>query len=100
MPTDAEILDMITDPVKWLTDYKVGNNYRTPNNSANSTNFQINAYGAGYATQVWLMGDTALDSYSNGIRNYVLSTDQNYTRLGWNSMVSSDIETVNISGLT
>jgi hypothetical protein len=46
------------------------------------------------------MGDGTSDSYSNGIRNQVDPTDQNYTKLQLNSMVSNDIETVSISGLT
>ena len=64
------------------------------------TNFQLNNSNSAYATQVWLMGDVSLDSYANGMRNYVLSSDQNYTKLHLNSMVSSDIETVTINGLS
>ena len=30
MPSDAEIKKMITDPMGWLDDYKVGENYRYP----------------------------------------------------------------------
>jgi hypothetical protein len=52
------------------------------------------------ATQVWLMGDGASDSYANGVRNYINPADQNYVKLQLNSMVSNDIETVNIPGLT
>ena len=46
------------------------------------------------------MGDGTSDSYSNGIRNHVDTTDQNYSKLQLNSMVSNDIENVNIPGLT
>jgi hypothetical protein len=46
------------------------------------------------------MGDGTLDSYANGIRNDVYAADQNYGKLQLNSMVSNDIETVNINGLT
>jgi hypothetical protein len=49
---------------------------------------------------VWLMGDGASDSYANGVRNYINPADQNYVKLQLNSMVSNDIETVNIPGLT
>jgi len=102
MPTDAEIELMITDPTKWLSDYKAGNLYRV----AYGQNEQTFINGATYqsnsvlATQVWLMGDGTNDSYSNMIRNQVMSLDQNYTKLQLNSMVSNDIETVNINGLT
>ena len=36
MPTDAEIEAMVTDPVKWVDDYKVGNDYRV----ADAPNFE------------------------------------------------------------
>ncbi len=100
IPNDAEILKMVTDPVGWVTDYKVGNTYRYPNTTSNYTNFQVGDTQPAYATQVWLMGDGALDSYSNGIRNYVQTTEQNYTKMQFNSMASNDIETVTILGLT
>ena len=104
MPTDAEITEMITDPQDWVTNYKIGNDYRISNGSQNFTNFQrqttsYGTYPAG-ATQVWLMGDGESDSYANGIRNYIQPADQNNTKLQLNSMVSNDIETVNIGGLT
>ncbi len=104
MPDTTEIKLMITDPVKWTTDYKVGNAYRRPfTNSDNSTVFAVGPYGSSasaYSTQVWLMGDGTSDSYSNGVRNYVYPGDQNYTKLQFNSMASNDIETVTIPGLT
>jgi len=104
MPIEAEIKLMITDPVKWTTDYKVGNAYRRPyTNSDNSTVFAVGPYGSStsaYSTQVWLMGDGTSDNYSNGVRNYVYPGDQNYTKLQFNSMASNDIETVTIPGLT
>ena len=46
------------------------------------------------------MGDGTNDSYSNMIRNQVDPTDQNNTKLNLISMVSNDIETVTISGLS
>ena len=99
MPTDAEIKLMLTDPAKWVADYKVGNLFRYSVNNSVGT-FAIDQYASSFATQVWLMGDGALDSYSNMIRNYVYPSDQNYTKLQLNSMVSNDIQTVNIAGLT
>jgi len=46
------------------------------------------------------MGDGGQDSYANGIRSEVMDFDQNNVKLQLNSMVSNDIETVNIPGLT
>ena len=105
MPSDAEIEKMITDPVGWVTDYKVGNTYRVTSGTQNFSNFQrVTTHGNGTYiaanTQVWLMGDGTYDSYSNMIRNYIQPQDQNATKLNMVSMQSSDIETVSITGLT
>jgi len=100
MPTDAEIEMMITDPVGWVTDYKIGNDWRLTHQAASVTNFQTGSENASRATQVWLMGDGSLDSYANGIRNYILTDDSTVTKLTLNSMVSNDIETVSIAGLS
>jgi hypothetical protein len=101
MPTDAEIQMMVTDPMRWLQDYKAGQSYRRPESSSNSANFQVGgSLFMALSTQVWLMGDGSNDSYSNMIRNRVMSSDQNYTKLNLISMVSNDIETVNIPGLS
>tara|TARA_R110002012_G_scaffold50825_8_gene131462 strand:+ start:2861 stop:5620 length:2760 start_codon:yes stop_codon:yes gene_type:complete len=99
-PTDSEVKLMITDPIKWLTDYKIGQDYRLSNTGTNTGNFTINNPNSTYATQVYLMGDGSMDSYSNGIRNEVYPAEQNYSKLQLNSMVSNDIQTVNINGLT
>ena len=101
MPTTTEIEMMITDPIKWLNDYKVGVELRLPWHNVNSGfNFSLNDGSSAYTTQVWLMGDGTNDSYSNMIRNQVHPSDQNYTKLNLISMVSNDIENVNISGLS
>jgi hypothetical protein len=108
MPDATQMEMMITDPVKWVNDYKVryssGNPngvFRTPANRYAQQPFLVGSSTAGYSsTQVWLMGDGASDSYANGVRNYVSPTDQNQTKTQLNSMVSNDIETVNIAGLT
>jgi hypothetical protein len=97
MPSDAEAELMITDPKKWEDDYRVGQTVRSNNSGSNTTYDVTNGK---YGTQIWLMGDGTSDSYSNGIRNQVDPTDQNYTKLQLNSMVSNDIETVSIAGLT
>ena len=100
MPDATEIETMIKDPQQWVTTYKVGNTYRLPNNSSTTSNFQKDTGTGYYATQVWLMGDGSSDSYTNGVRNDILKTNTNHTRLTFNSMASNDIQTVNISGLT
>jgi len=104
MPTDAEISAMVRDPLQWLTDYKVGNPWRMAhdgftNTSGNGGTFITGSVNTSRATQVWLMGDGTYDAYAK-IRNQVLADDQNVTALNMISMVSNDIETVSISGLT
>lgn len=99
MPSDAEVAKMITDPEQWLTDYKVGNSYRRPLSSSNSANFSMQHEASSYSTQVWLMGDSTNDAYAK-IRNRVRTSSQNTTTLDMISMVSSDIQTVTITGLT
>ena len=99
MPTDAEISMMVRDPQQWLTDYKVGNSYRRPGVSTDTTNFQLGNYDPASSTQVWLMGDGTSDAYAQ-IRNQVFATEQNRYPMNMISMVSADIETVSINGLT
>ena len=100
MPNDAEIERMITDPVRWLNEDKVGNPYRIAWDNYNNASFSLNDTGSSASTQVWLMGDGNYDSYSNMIRNIVFDADQNYTKLNLISMVSNDIQTVSIPGLS
>ena len=103
MPTTNQIEKMITDPVKWLNNFKIGNEYRIPSHQYPQTGsnvFALNGANEPTSTQIWLMGDGSYDSYSNGMRNIVKPTDQNLTKLQLNSMQSNDIETVNIAGLT
>ena len=100
MPDATELELMITDPTKWETDYKIGNLYRRPLYSSASANYQRSTGAALAATQIWLMGDGTSDSYANGIRSQVYPSDQNNAKMQLNSMVSNDIETVNINGLT
>jgi hypothetical protein len=99
MPANAEIDKMVSDPSGWLTDYKVGNSYRPPEQGNSNAGFSIGAATPAYSTQVWLMGDGTSDAYAK-IRNQVQSSDQNFTALNMISMVSNDIETVTISGLS
>ena len=100
MPTSPEISMMVRDPMEWLNTYKVGQAYRRPTVSTDHTsNFALDSYDSSYGTQVWLMGDGTNDAYSQ-IRNQVFPTEQNRTPMNMVSMVSNDIETVNISGLS
>ncbi|WNL51049.1 hypothetical protein SCREM2_gp130 [Synechococcus phage S-CREM2] len=100
MPADAEISMMVRDPMQWLTDYKVGQAYRRAGYGTDHTsNFTLDTSDSSYGTQVWLMGDGTNDAYAQ-IRNQVYPTTQNNTPLNMISMVSNDIETVNITGLT
>jgi hypothetical protein len=100
IPTDAEIKMMITDPKKWEDDYRDGQFVRWTNSSSYS-GYTPSNQNIGYgAVQIWLMGDGSSDSYANGIRNEVYPSDQNHTKMQLNSMVSNDIQTVSIAGLS
>ena len=100
MPTDAEIETMITDPVSWLADYKVGELFRPTYTAGDFQNFIIGATECFRATQIWLMGDGTYDSYANGVRNQAGPEDQNNTKLQLNNMQSNDFQTVTIQGLS
>lgn len=100
MPTNAEITEMMNDPMNWINDYRIGNDYRLPNSVSSNTNFQTTVTDAMTVNQVWLMGDGGSDSFSNGIRNNFVPTDGSYTNLQFNSMLSNDIENVSINGLS
>jgi hypothetical protein len=90
---------MTRDPIQWLTDYKVGNDFRRPSVATDDTNFQLNNFDESYGTQVWLMGDGTNDAYAQ-IRNQVYAAEQNRTPMNMISMVSSDIQNVSINGLS
>ena len=107
MPDDAEIIEMVTDPLGWLSEYRVNQNgpsggtFRRPSQTTSNSTWALSSgIMRGSATQIWLMGDGYYDSYSNMIRNQVHPTDQNYFKMNMISMVSNDIQTVNIPGLT
>lgn len=99
MPADTEISMMVRDPQQWVTDYKVGQQFRPAGQSSNNSSFTLNTYTAITGTQVWLMGNTDNDAFAK-MRNDIFPADQNYTTLDMISMVSNDIQTVSISGLT
>jgi hypothetical protein len=100
MPIDDEIKEMVTDPLGWVQTYKEGNTFRKSYYTGNTVWDSANLTSKSQGTQVYLMGDGTNDSYSNMIRNQIAPTDQNYTKLNLLSMVSNDIETVSIGGLS
>ncbi len=99
LPTDAEVCMMVRDPQQWLVDYKLGNTYRVTGTNFNNANFSLNDIGCARNTQVWLMGDGTSDAYAV-IRNNVHPADQNESAIRMISMVSNDVQTVSISGLS
>ena len=96
LPDDTEISMQVRDPQQWVIDYRDGTQQRI---AFNNNTYYYDTYPE-RCVQLWLMGDGASDSYSNNVRNDVKTSDQNYTMLRLQSMVSADIETVNINGLT
>ena len=96
LPDDTEISMQVRDPQQWVIDYRDGTQQRI---AYNNNNFDYDTYPE-RCVQLWLMGDGASDSYSNNVRNDVKTADQNYTMLRLQNMVSNDIQTVNINGLT
>ena len=100
MPDATEIKLIITDSVKWEADYLVGNPFRRPFYSSDTSNYS-KGYGsqAFSSTQMWLMGDGVSDTFPT-IRNNQRPVLTNYTTMDMISMVSNDFESVNINGLT
>jgi len=93
---DTEISMQVRDPQQWVIDYRDGTQQRL---AYNNTPYAFDTYPE-RCVSLWLMGDGALDSYSNNLRNDVKTSDQNYTMLRLQNMVSNDIENVTITGLT
>ena len=101
MPNTDEIKLMITDPEKWEDNYRVGQTVRSSSNAQEGT-YNPNSPTLGYFGLIrWYMGDGINDNLmSTGIRNHTYPSDQNNTRLQGNSLVSNDVQTVNIVGLS
>ena len=96
LPDDTEISMQVRDPQQWVIDYRDGTQQRI---AMNANTYDYDTYPE-RCVSLWLMGDGASDSYSNNVRNDVKTADQNYTMLRLQNMVSNDIETVNITGLS
>lgn len=99
MPDEDEIKMLVRDPLEWAAQYKVGNPYRSSFSSAENPSWQFNDGFSASTTQIWLMGDGTGDAYAQ-IRNQVFPATQNNTPLNMISMLSNDIQTINIPGLT
>jgi hypothetical protein len=99
IPSTAEQMKMVTDPIRWVQEYREGETFRQSYNTANTTWDTASAAQKIAGAQIWLMGDGTSDAYAK-IRNQVYPLDQNYTPLDMISMVSNDIETVSIPGLS
>ena len=95
----TEIGMIVRDPMRWLQEYKVGKPYRRPGDSTVYNNFQLNGTWEPFSTKVWLMGDGQQDSYSK-IRNAVRPGYTSYYSLDTHNMVSNDVVSVTIPGLT
>ena len=59
---------MVSDPVTWLNDDKRRNPYRNAWGNDSNASFALNDTGSRASTQIWLMGDGNLVSYSHMIR--------------------------------
>ena len=103
-PVEAEIKTMITDPIKWENDYKQGTTFRAADSSSTASVPSVPSVAYQYATQIHLMGDSIgiypysnNDAYPDIFNNLRWYTS---TKMIMQNMVSNDIETVNINGLT
>ena len=103
-PVEAEIKTMIIDPIKWENDYKQGTTFRASDSSSTASVPSTPSVSYQYATQLHLMGDSIgiypysnNDAYPDIFNNLRWYTS---TKMTMQNMVSNDIETVNINGLT
>ena len=81
LPGASEIGMMVSNPLQWLTDYKVGQNYRKPAETSNRTNFSLGVGNSAASTKVWLMGggtNDQCDSTNCKFRNQVYSGSADY----------------------
>ena len=101
LPTDLEIQRMTLDPKKWVTDYRVGELYRIPNQTTDHTsNFALDDVFSMCSTQVWLFGDSVGTSFP-WTRNEVYLNDAGGTTLMVaQNMDAGDEINVNISSST
>jgi hypothetical protein len=101
LPTDAEVADMVRNPIKWLGDYKVGVNFRETGTSTGdySSTFALDDLVSAKASHVILMGDGTSDVFPN-FYNQTFDGDTSRTYYKCFNMVAGDIQTVSIPGLS
>lgn len=89
VPNSDEIKTFVLDPIKWLEDYRVGKNYRTPYNfqtgNIDVSTFYKDNDSSSSSTQIFLMGDGQTDSEST-IYNQVSPSGSNNLTL--NNVIS------------
>jgi len=98
---DAEKAMMVRDPISWLNDYRVGEDWRKPDETSTRTGWAINhtdPNDGSHATKVFLMGDGTNDSFPD-IYDQTCNTI-NTQRLVANNMVSTQVVNVTITGLS
>ena len=99
LPAATEIGLLVSNPLQWLTDYKVGQSFRRPGQTVNRANFSLNdALGAG-STKVWLMGGGTNDQCNSTnckFRNQVYSgsADWDLETTGINSTFQNNVNNV------
>ena len=98
---DAEKAMMVRDPISWLNDYRVDEDWRKPDETSTRTGWAINhtdPNDGSHATKVFLMGDGTNDSFPD-IYDQTCNTI-NTQRLVANNMVSTQVVNVTIPGLS
>ena len=81
LPGASEIGMMVSNPLQWLTDYKVGQDFRRPGQTYNRSNFSLNDALSAGTTKVWLMGGGTNDQCNSTnckFRNQVYSGSADY----------------------
>ena len=98
---DAEKTEMVVDPMGWANTFRVGEDWRRPDETTNRSNWQFDENDAtkgAEATKIWLNGDGANDSFPN-IYNQA-SNNVEVQKIVANNMNSSQVINVSITGLS
>ena len=98
LPSDAEITEMVQDPVDWMDNYKVGQPFRLTQYTGDTANWQLDANQAARTCKVWAMGDGAQNAaLEPSSLAYALGSGQNSVMYNMNA---GDIVNVTIPGLS
>jgi hypothetical protein len=92
-PGSGEITAMVTDPRKWLTNYKVGENFRKTGPNAPGTCcdiFALNDEWSSLSTQVYLMNDVGGDTHER-IKNQVQNGQCSGTFCGDTDLITTGL---------